>query len=55
VEDPEFYWAFDEMTAEQIEKEFWKAFDTFNDRQGILPAQPRTDRLQDFITYVRRL
>lgn len=55
VPDPEFYFAFDDMTADQIEKEFWKAFDTFNDRIGILPQQPRTDRLQDFINYVRRL
>lgn len=55
VPDPEFYWAFDEMTAEQIEKEFWKAFAAFNDRVGILPQQPRTDRLQDFINHVRGL
>jgi predicted nucleotidyltransferase len=55
VPDPEFYWAFDEMSADQIEAEFWKAFDVFNDRVGILPAQPRTDRLQDFINYVRKI
>jgi predicted nucleotidyltransferase len=55
VPDPEFYWAFDEMTGEQIEKEFWKAFDTFNDRTGILPPRPRTDRLQDFINYLRKV
>jgi hypothetical protein len=55
VPDPDFYWAFDEMSGDQIEAEFWKAFDVFNDRVGILPAQPRTDRLQDFINYVRKI
>jgi predicted nucleotidyltransferase len=55
VPDPDFYWAFDEMSGDQIEAEFWKAFDVFNNLVGILPAQPRTDRLQDFINYVRKI
>jgi predicted nucleotidyltransferase len=55
VEDPSEYWALDEMTGEQIEKQFCRVFETFNGRVGILPPQPRTDRLQDFINYVRRL
>jgi predicted nucleotidyltransferase len=55
VPDPDFYWAFDEMSGDQIEAAFWKAFDVFNNLVGILPAQPRTDRLQDFINYVRKI
>jgi predicted nucleotidyltransferase len=55
VPDPDFYWAFDEMSGDQIEDAFWKAFDVFNNHVGILPAQPRTDRLQDFINYVRKI
>jgi hypothetical protein len=55
VPDPEFYWSFDEMSAEQIEKEFRREFDVFEAQETILPPLPRTDRLQDFIYYVRGL
>lgn len=53
VPDPEFYWAFDEMTADQVEKEFFKAFGIFNECRGVLPQVPRTERLQHFLNCVR--
>jgi predicted nucleotidyltransferase len=53
VSNPDFYWAFDEMSAERIEEEFQRAFDTFNSVDSVLPKYPRTDRLQQLLWDIR--